>query len=149
MVLVRRNWSVLNTRNRSRNVDISTVIVVDAEITIQAGGPQIQVTIPGRDSVERIGYVKNLDSFLAKVDNAAPEHLGFRSVAVQPAIVGGEKSDNFLTGVIGTSAFGTVHLAYPPTKETSARFFAGKEFSETEIGRAIAKARAEIKPLTK
>ena len=75
--------------------------------------------------------------------------LGFRSAAMTPATVRGKKSDYLLMSIIGAGIFGTVHLAYSPTQDKSAHFFAVKEFSADADDRMTDKARAEIRLLTK
>jgi hypothetical protein len=141
-VLLLRNWSAHKTRILAGHErrDISTVTVISAKIFVR---------IPVRDRTQHNEYERNLDLFLANVDDVPEFHnLGFRSASMTPATVRGEKSDYFLTNIVGVGIFGTVHLAYAPAKGKSAQFFAVKEFS-TGNDQMINKARAEIKLLTK
>ena len=144
-VLLLRNWSGHKTKvvTDIGKMDVSTVMVINESAIIQAGLAEISVSVPMRNRTQRDAYERCLDIFLSKVEEGVPEFHGleFRSASLTPAILRGDKSDYIITQTLGTGVFGIVYLAYAPTQQKSARFFAVKEYSDVH---GTDKARAEI-----
>lgn len=95
------------------------IILIEQNVEVHAGGLHIRIAIPVRDDADQDDYESNLEEFLAATNDvplAELDGLTFRSAMMTPDTLRGQRSDYFLCRSLGQGSFGSVDLAYVPSR---------------------------------